>query len=456
MLTPPLLGEIPNTYLISNVEVALGYIHGRLGLITGGAAGLATETTLAAVLTQLESMNDDEVLIARDTVTDILYVLQITVNEDTGVRTQAFYDVDGTPFTPTNPMELMGASDLASHVEGGTFTGGDIGILSLAVDLISGNYSTLKTSGNYLMNYDEQVYGQLQSAFHNANNAAGAYTALGEPGGWGAFGVRNDNAATDLMPASNLAWGPYAMTRFGEIFMKNATLESAIKAEDTAHVTGHTGIMALAVRNDAEDSFTDANGDYSPISVDEYGNQFVRDVYLRTLLIGLSGSDFDPSTFQGFGMLGKAVTASTYAPAYTVNDFVMPAFDAVTGRLLISSYGRGSDDITDALVKFRSITCSNTGEVIKASAGNIFRFNIVNRDASSIVVKLYNKATAATSADTPVYTIVVPGGDKSGSADEFYLRNTFTTGMSVRCVTESADAGTTSPGTSPIVEIDYK
>ena len=41
--------------------------------------------------------------------------------------------------------------------------------------------------------------------------------------------------------------------------------------EDSAHVSGDAGIFVMGVRNDADASLTDADGDYSPIAVDEFG-----------------------------------------------------------------------------------------------------------------------------------------------------------------------------------------
>jgi len=43
------------------------------------------------------------------------------------------------------------------------------------------------------------------------------------------------------------------------------------KAEDSAHVDGDTGAMALAVRNDSEGSLVDTDGDYAPLQVDSLG-----------------------------------------------------------------------------------------------------------------------------------------------------------------------------------------
>ena len=43
------------------------------------------------------------------------------------------------------------------------------------------------------------------------------------------------------------------------------------KAEDAAHTTGDTGVMALAVRLDSAASFADTDGDYTPLQVDSAG-----------------------------------------------------------------------------------------------------------------------------------------------------------------------------------------
>lgn len=48
------------------------------------------------------------------------------------------------------------------------------------------------------------------------------------------------------------------------------------KAEDVAHVSGDTGVFALAVRNDGSaTSFSGTNGDYTPVATDDQGNVFI-------------------------------------------------------------------------------------------------------------------------------------------------------------------------------------
>lgn len=49
------------------------------------------------------------------------------------------------------------------------------------------------------------------------------------------------------------------------------TTDASDKAEDSAHVSGDTGSFILGVRNDNDATLTSADGDYSPLAVDQYG-----------------------------------------------------------------------------------------------------------------------------------------------------------------------------------------
>ncbi len=110
-----------------------------------------------------------------------------------------------------------------------------------------------------------------------------------DPHGVGAIGhfilaVRNDNLATthtdtdgDYSPISSDSKGAvFVNDNIARNYLLNIdgytqTLSVAVVAEDSAHASGDRGIMALAVRNDALATTYGANGDYSPISVDDSG-----------------------------------------------------------------------------------------------------------------------------------------------------------------------------------------
>lgn len=61
------------------------------------------------------------------------------------------------------------------------------------------------------------------------------------------------------------------VTASNELNVIESNLTLLRKAEDAAHASGDSGIMALVVRNDAGTSLAGADGDYSPLQVDANG-----------------------------------------------------------------------------------------------------------------------------------------------------------------------------------------
>lgn len=134
----------------------------------------------------------------------------------------------------------------------------------------------------------------------NLGKAEDAAHASGDVGVM-ALGVRNDAAAArtsldgDYSPVSTDSAGRVgiadlggaisvdddgaSLTVDGTVAVSNVTTSvtpgtSAAhlgKAEDAAHSSGDTGVMALAVRNDAEAALTGTDGDYAPIAVGAAG-----------------------------------------------------------------------------------------------------------------------------------------------------------------------------------------
>lgn len=82
----------------------------------------------------------------------------------------------------------------------------------------------------------------------------------------------------------------------------DASLSGLSHAEDAAHVSGDSGVMSLAVRNDTAGSLADTDGDYAPLQVDSVGD-------LRVVDAALANS-------------GIANAANTLAVANTAEDLV--------------------------------------------------------------------------------------------------------------------------------------
>ena len=103
----------------------------------------------------------------------------------------------------------------------------------------------------------------------------------------------------------------------------------------------------------------------------------------------------------------------------------------------------------------RSLALANTGVSVTATATRVFGWTVTNAAAAIRYLKLYNKATAASSSDTPVFTIGIP----TLQTVSFYPTGgvNFPLGLSVRCVTEAADNGTTGATTGDVLShILYK
>jgi hypothetical protein len=104
----------------SNELYQLQALNRVVNAITGAGlppspTGLATESTLISVLNAISASDQDlEILLVRDTVTLIVYQ-QIT-NWQTGTPVVTYKDVNGTPFTPVNPMEYLDPSAVMSLV----------------------------------------------------------------------------------------------------------------------------------------------------------------------------------------------------------------------------------------------------------------------------------------------------------------------------------------------------
>jgi hypothetical protein len=94
---------------------------------------------------------------------------------------------------------------------------------------------------------------------------------------------------------------------------------------------------------------------------------------------------------------------------------------------------------------------------VKASAGQIFGWDIYCTQAAARYVKIYNKA-APTSADTPVLTLLIPG-NAAGAGNNKEIANgiSFGTAIGFRITTGYADndAGTATAG-DVIVNVEYK
>lgn len=92
---------------------------------------------------------------------------------------------------------------------------------------------------------------------------------------------------------------------------------------------------------------------------------------------------------------------------------------------------------------------------VKASAGQLYGWSIINTNATIRYVKLHNTSGTPTAGSGVVYTIGVPGS--GGTNMDFATGIAFGTGIAFTTVTDAADAGTTAVGASDlIINLHYK
>lgn len=109
-----------------------------------------------------------------------------------------------------------------------------------------------------------------------------------------------------------------------------------------------------------------------------------------------------------------------------------------------------SGQCTQLWLPYRNLDVGTTGAVVKAAPGEIGGWFISNSNSSSgMFLKIYDKATAATSSDTPKITIYIPA---SGAAN--LLGNSgidFQLGISIRATTGVADNDTGAPSANNVI-----
>lgn len=99
---------------------------------------------------------------------------------------------------------------------------------------------------------------------------------------------------------------------------------------------------------------------------------------------------------------------------------------------------------------YRNLDLGTTGQVVKNATGTLYRIIAQNRYVGAVerFLKIYDKATAATAGDTPIWTIPLAPGPAMVIALEGMK---FTSGISIRATTGLADADTGAPGTGEVV-----
>lgn len=122
------------------------------------------------------------------------------------------------------------------------------------------------------------------------------------------------------------------------------------KAEDAPHATGSTGVMPLAVRNDALATLTGDDGDYAPLQVDATGALYTNNQF------GTFGSILVTGTTATTCGVADRVFVAIYMLTNTVFNSASGGLVAETEQLYLDDTGAGTSIDADAGAAIDGIT----------------------------------------------------------------------------------------------------
>lgn len=158
------------------------------------------------------------------------------------------------------------------------------------------------------------------------------------------------------------------------------------KAEDAPHVSGDTGVLGLAVRNEGQSALSGTEGDNTPLGVSRTG----------ILYVGPStdGSAFnsikveDSASASGDGITAIACRANTAATSVTVGadgDYAVPAC-TTTGALQVVSIGQALGKSVDRLEDDTWTSADAMSVVGGVSADAMAQFQSASSETAHLVL----------------------------------------------------------------------
>jgi hypothetical protein len=105
--------------------------------------------------------------------------------------------------------------------------------------------------------------------------------------------------------------------------------------------------------------------------------------------------------------------------------------------------------VRGGLTAYRNLDAGVTGAVVKASSGMCCGGIVANNAAAARFLRLYNKATAPTASDVPVFTFQLPASSIVNLVFPEYIA--FSAGIGLRASTGVADADTGATTTNDVI-----
>jgi hypothetical protein len=168
-------------------------------------------------------------------------------------------DVDVTRIIPGTTATALGKAEDVAHASG------DVGVLMLAVRRDTAAVGSGTDGDNSTLNVDASghLYVNGSGVTQPVSDAGGSLTVDGTVAVSGTVTVAS-HAVTNA--------GTFVTQVDGAALTSLQLIDNLVLAEDAAHGSGDPGLMAFAVRRDADTSLVGTDGDYAPLQVNAAGS----------------------------------------------------------------------------------------------------------------------------------------------------------------------------------------
>jgi hypothetical protein len=396
--------------LLTTIDADTGNIATSVAAIDNAAATIGTTDVLRVAI--FDNSNNQITSFGGSGGTSAADDADFTAGTTLGTPAMGIYESTPTSVTDgdlgtvgiTQGRRLKTSSTIDAALPAGTNNIGDVDILSIAAgnnNIGDVDIASIAAGDNNIGNVDiVTVPAPLSTTGGGTEAAALRVTIATDSTGVLSVDDNGGSLTVDGTVTANLAAGTNNIGDVDVLSVVPGTGATSLgKAEDAAHSSGDTGVMALGVRaaSPTERSAGPTDGDYEPFATNEVG----------------------------------AVWTTPTASA--------------NGGLTI----------------FRSLDLDESEEEVKASAGTVYGAWVTNTATATRWLKFYN-ATAANvtvGTTTPVITIGIPGNtsDDISANFGFGMGIGFGTAITVAATTGVADNDTGAPAANDvIVNIFYK
>lgn len=211
--------------------------------------------------------------------------------------------------------------------------------------------------------------------------------------------LRNGAQATVITAAGALVGGDATNGLDVDVtrVIPGTTATALGKAEDAAHTSGDTGVMALGVRSDTAAASSGTTGDYEPFHTDSVGAMWTRST-------GELADDaaFTPGTSRVMPVGLQADESAT--DSVDEGDVGCPRM-TLDRKQIVTPYAHAAGGATPG----RLVSAASTnGTVVKASAGTLYALVVMNLNAAVRYLKVYNSTSVTVGTTTPTWTFPIP------------------------------------------------